>query len=60
MTGITYQNMVNLVQTLNHPPIAFGENCGTVASDLLRALQGFAAQEPTCALIAKGSAGIPK
>ena len=52
--------MADLVDTLDHPPVAFGANCGTGACDLLRTLQGFAAQKPTSALIAKGNAGIPK
>ena len=60
MMGITSKNIVDLVQTLDHPPVAFGANCGTGASDLLRTLQGFAAKQPTSALIAKGNAGIPK
>lgn len=60
MMGVTSQNMVDLVKTLDHPPVAFGANCGTGASDLLRTLQGFAAKKPTAALIAKGNAGIPK
>ena len=58
--GITSQNMADLVQTLDHPPIAFGAICRTGASDLLRALQDFIAQEPNYALIAKGNAAIPK
>ena len=60
MMGITSKNMVDLVQTLDHPPVAFGTNCGTGASDLLRTLLGFAAKKPSSALIAKGNAGIPK
>ena len=52
--------MADLVDTLDHPPVAFGANCGTGACDLLRTLRGFAAQKPTSALIAKGNAGIPK
>lgn len=60
MMGVTSTDMVSIVNDLPVPPIAFGANCGTGASDLLRTLQGFASQNPTRPLIAKGNAGIPK
>lgn len=60
MMGVTSTDMVKLVEDLPNPPIAFGANCGTGASDLLRAVQGFAAAGPARPLIAKGNAGIPK
>ena len=60
MMGLTSQDMVDLVEPLDHPPSAFGANCGTGASDLLRTVQGFAAKNPEIPLIAKGNAGIPK
>ena len=60
MMGITSQNMLDIIQSLDHPPVAFGANCGTGAYDLLRNVQSFVAKNPTSALIAKGNAGIPK
>ena len=60
MMGVTAADMVRAVEALPHPPIAFGANCGTGASDLLRTVLGFAAQGPERPLIAKGNAGIPK
>ena len=60
MMGVTSAQMVELVDSLPHPPLAFGANCGTGASDLLRTVQGFAAAKATRPLIAKGNAGIPK
>ncbi len=60
MMGITSQAFVELVDRLDHPPLAFGANCGVGASDLLRTLLGFAAQGPERPIIAKGNAGIPK
>jgi len=49
-----------MVEQLPNPPMAFGANCGTGASDLLRTVLGFAAQGSDRPLIAKGNAGIPK
>lgn len=60
MMGVTSIDMVNLVQGLENPPIAFGANCGVGASDLLRTLIGFGKAHPTLPVIAKGNAGIPK
>jgi 5-methyltetrahydrofolate--homocysteine methyltransferase len=60
MMGVTPADMVRTVEALPHPPIAFGANCGTGASDLLRTVLGFVAQGPERPLIAKGNAGIPK
>lgn len=60
MMGVTSTDMVALVASLPNPPIAFGANCGTGASDLLRTVQGLAAAGPSRPLIAKGNAGIPK
>jgi 5-methyltetrahydrofolate--homocysteine methyltransferase len=58
MMGITSAAMATMVETLAHPPIAFGANCGVGASDLLRTVLGFSASARP--LIAKGNAGIPK
>lgn len=60
MMGLAPAGLVELVDRLAHPPIAFGANCGVGASDLLRTLIGLAAQGPERPLIAKGNAGIPK
>ncbi|MEN8891937.1 MAG: betaine--homocysteine S-methyltransferase [Planktotalea arctica] len=60
MMGMTSAAMVQMVEGLDHPPLAFGANCGTGASDLLRTVLGFAAQGPSRPIIAKGNAGIPK
>ncbi|WP_282062167.1 betaine--homocysteine S-methyltransferase [Roseobacter litoralis] len=61
MMGLTSADMVKMVNDLgDHAPLAFGANCGTGASDLLRTVLGFAAQGPERPIIAKGNAGIPK
>ncbi|WP_372884389.1 betaine--homocysteine S-methyltransferase [Shimia sp.] len=60
MMGVTSQDMVQLVESLPNPPLAYGANCGTGASDLLRTVLGFAAQGAERPIIAKGNAGIPK
>lgn len=60
MMGVTSAAMVDMVESLPNPPIGFGANCGTGASDLLRTVLGFAAQGTERPIIAKGNAGIPK
>ena len=61
MMGVTSSDMVRMVNDLgDKAPVAFGANCGTGASDLLRTILGFAAQGPDQPVIAKGNAGIPK
>jgi 5-methyltetrahydrofolate--homocysteine methyltransferase len=60
MMGITTKDMVRRTLKLENPPVAFGANCGVGASDLLRTVQGLAAEHPQHPLIAKGNAGIPK
>ena len=60
MMGVTSSAMVEMVESLPTPPIAFGANCGTGSSDLLRTVLGFSAQGTTRPIIAKGNAGIPK
>ncbi|WP_120635365.1 betaine--homocysteine S-methyltransferase [Ruegeria sp. EL01] len=60
MMGVTSADLALLVETLPNPPIAFGANCGTGASDILRTVLGFAAQGTERPLISKGNAGIPK
>ncbi len=60
MMGLTSADMVQLVDSLDNPPLAFGANCGTGASDILRTILGFAAQGTERPMISKGNAGIPK
>ena len=60
MMGVTAADLAVIVEVLPNPPIAFGANCGTGASDILRTVLGFAAQGTERPLISKGNAGIPK
>ena len=60
MMGLTSEGMVDMVEGLENAPMAFGANCGTGASDLLRTVLGFAGKGSTRPIIAKGNAGIPK
>ncbi|MFC4668559.1 betaine--homocysteine S-methyltransferase [Seohaeicola nanhaiensis] len=60
MMGVTSAAMAQMVETLDPAPLAYGANCGTGASDLLRTVLGFAAQGTGRPIIAKGNAGIPK
>ena len=60
MMGLTSVNMVAMVDALEHPPLAFGANCGVGASDLLRTVLGFSSTGTERAIVAKGNAGIPK
>ncbi|MCL3883459.1 betaine--homocysteine S-methyltransferase [Marivita sp. GX14005] len=60
MMGVTSEGMAEMIESLPNPPLAFGANCGTGASDLLRTVLGFSAIGTERALIAKGNAGIPK
>ncbi|MCK0167091.1 betaine--homocysteine S-methyltransferase [Jannaschia sp. S6380] len=58
MMGTTSEAMTRLIGKLDHKPVAYGANCGTGASDLIRTIMGFGATDRP--LIAKGNAGIPK
>ena len=60
MMGVTSHDMVKKVGKLSNQPLAFGANCGTGASDLLRTVLGMVEAEPSRPLISKGNAGIPK
>jgi 5-methyltetrahydrofolate--homocysteine methyltransferase len=60
MMGVTSAAMVEMVEKLPNPPIAFGANCGVGASDLLRTVLGFVSTGTERPVIAKGNAGIPK
>ena len=60
MMGLTSAGLVDLVEKLPDPPLAFGANCGVGAADLLRSVLGFFAQGTERPVIAKANAGIPK
>ncbi len=60
MMGVTSEAFAAFVQSLPTPPVAFGANCGTGASDLLRTVLGLSRAAPGAAIIAKANAGIPK
>ncbi|WP_417247655.1 betaine--homocysteine S-methyltransferase [Celeribacter sp.] len=60
MMGVTSAELANMVEKLPTPPVAYGANCGTGSSDLLRTILGFAAQGHERPIIAKGNAGIPR
>ncbi|WP_324751554.1 betaine--homocysteine S-methyltransferase [Roseovarius sp. Pro17] len=60
MMGMTSSDMADMVETLDHKPLAYGANCGVGASDLMRTILGFVAQGTERPVIAKGNAGIPK
>jgi 5-methyltetrahydrofolate--homocysteine methyltransferase len=60
MMGMTSAAMVEMVEGMEAPPLAYGANCGTGASDLLRTVLGFAAKGGSLPIVAKGNAGIPK
>jgi 5-methyltetrahydrofolate--homocysteine methyltransferase len=60
MMGLTSADMAGMVEKLDHPPLAFGANCGVGASDLLRTVLGFVSGGAERPIIAKGNAGIPK
>lgn len=60
MMGMTSAGMVDMIEEMDEKPLAFGANCGTGASDLLRTILGFTAKNPSVPIVAKGNAGIPK
>jgi len=60
MMGMTSAGMVDMVEGMESSPLAYGANCGTGASDLLRTVLGFAAKGGSLPIVAKGNAGIPK
>jgi 5-methyltetrahydrofolate--homocysteine methyltransferase len=59
MMGLTSEGMVDMVHGLDNTPLAYGANCGTGASDLLRTVLGFAAKNGTLPIISKGNSGVP-
>ena len=60
MMGTSPTAMVDLISSIPNKPIAFGANCGTGASDLLRSIQEFKRSSSDSIIVAKGNAGIPK
>ncbi len=60
MMGMTSAGMVEMVEGMESAPLAYGANCGTGASDLLRTVLGFVAKGGSLPIVAKGNAGIPK
>lgn len=60
MMGISPQEFVKIIRDLENPPIAFGANCGTGASDIIKTLQGFTKEDFNIPLILKGNAGVPR
>lgn len=60
MMGVTSTELAAQAADLPNPPLAFGANCGTGASDLLRTVLGFASTGTKTPIVAKGNAGIPK
>lgn len=60
MMGVTPAELVALVPGLDHPPLAFGANCGAGPADLLRTILELAARAPELPLVAKGNAGLPR
>ncbi|MGC1496092.1 MAG: betaine--homocysteine S-methyltransferase [Sulfitobacter sp.] len=60
MMGLTSEGMVDMVHALDNTPLAYGANCGTGASDLLRTVLGFSAKGGHLPIVSKGNAGIPK
>ncbi len=59
MMGVTSAGYAGIAGTLAQTPIAFGANCGTGASDLLRTVLGLTEAAPDAVVIAKANAGIP-
>ncbi|AJE46447.1 betaine--homocysteine S-methyltransferase [Celeribacter indicus] len=60
MMGVTSAQLADMVEKMPVPPVAYGANCGTGSSDLLRTVLGFAAQGHERPIVAKGNAGIPR
>lgn len=60
MMGVTSAQLADMVEKMDNPPVAYGANCGTGSSDLLRTVLGFAAQGHARPIVAKGNAGIPR
>ena len=60
MMGVTSSGFAGIAGGLEHPPIAFGANCGTGAPDLLRTVLGITEADGEATVIAKANAGIPK
>lgn len=59
MMGVTSIGYAGIAGSLAATPVAFGANCGTGASDLLRTVLGITEASPDAVIIAKANAGIP-
>ncbi|AXC49923.1 betaine--homocysteine S-methyltransferase [Paracoccus suum] len=59
MMGATPAQLAALVDRLPYPPVAFGANCGTGMTELLRSIAAFSAAGSERTLIAKANAGVP-
>ncbi|MDE0305246.1 MAG: betaine--homocysteine S-methyltransferase [Albidovulum sp.] len=60
MMGVSPADFAKTVHAMPYPPLAFGANCGTGASDLVATILEFESQTSRLPIIAKGNAGIPK
>ncbi len=60
MMGVTSSAYAEMQGIFATKPLAFGANCGTGASDLLRTILGLTEAAPGAIVIAKANAGIPK
>ncbi len=60
MMGVTSAQMVDMVENLPNPPIAFGANCGVGASDLLVSVLSMTEEHPDAIVVAKANCGIPE
>ena len=58
MMGVTSSGFAGIAGGLEHPPIAFGANCGTGAPDLLRTVLGITEADGEATVIAKASVRI--
>ncbi len=60
MMGVTPKNLADIVHSLDTPPIGFGINCGSGASDSILTLMAIVKENPSIPIIVKGNAGIPQ
>src|SRR3546814_6157193 len=61
MMGVTPAQLAELAHALQPPPLAFGGNCGTGASELMAAILNLeSAKVEGDVLVAKSNCGIPQ
>src|SRR3546814_17169592 len=61
MMGVTPAQLAELAHALQPPPLAFGGNCGTGASELMAAILNLeSAKVEGAVLVAKSNCGIPQ